>query len=291
VTGPTGVGKSSFAVELAERVGGEIIGADAFQIYASLPILTSQPAPEILRRIRHHLIGTIPSTESCDAAMYARAAREKIAEVVARGAVPILVGGTGLYLKALTHGLADLPPVDPVLRQQVSAMELPEAIARLREADPDAPDLIDCRNPVRVRRALEIVLSTGCPLSQSRETWSSPSPEFAGFVLVREREELRQRIGENVDAMFASGVIDEVQGSVGIGLGASRAIGYREIQALLRGEATFEACRAAIITATWRYAKRQLTWCRNQFTFPLLNLTATPDPLEAASTLLAGPST
>ena len=290
VTGPTGVGKSSFAVALAERVGGEIIGADAFQIYACLPILTSQPAAGLQSRVPHHLIGVVSSTESCDAARYAAMARAKISEVVARGVVPILVGGTGLYLKALTHGLADLPPVDPELRARISEMDLATALAQLGEADADAPGLIDCRNPVRVRRALEIVLSSGRPLAQSRETWGSARGEFSGLVLVRDRDELRRRIEENVDAMLRGGAIEEVRESTDIGPAACRAIGFAQIQAFLCGESSWDECRSAIISATWRYAKRQLTWCRNQFNFSSINLTATPDPIEAATTILAQPS-
>lgn len=287
MTGPTGVGKSAFAVALAEKIGGEIIGADAFQIYAGLPLLTAQPPPDLLRRVPHHLIGTLGLEESCDAARYARMAGEAIGEVLSRGRTPILAGGTGLYLKALTHGLADLPPVDTALREKISAMELPEALARLREADAGAPDRIDIRNPVRVRRALEIVLSSGRPLSAARTTWKSVSADFRGITLERERFDLRMRIAANVDAMFDEGVMEEVRKASRVGAGASRAIGFREIRALLEGRMSHHECRNTIVTATRRYAKRQLTWCRHQFNFPSINLTdTTSDLLESALRLL-----
>jgi len=221
---------------LAERLGAEIIGADAFQIYAGLPILTAQPDRELTSRIPHHLIGVLPLDEVCHAARYVAMARSAMAEVQGRGKIPLLVGGTGLYLKSLTHGLADLPPVDPELRSRVAAMSTVEAVARLREADPDAPDQIDARNPVRVRRALEIVLSTARPLAGSRSDWKAPSGEFRGLLLERDRPDLRKRIAENVDAMFDAGVIDEVRRAPEAGPGASRAIGYREIRQMLAGQ-------------------------------------------------------
>lgn len=275
------MGKSSFAVALAARLDGEIIGADAFQIYKGLPLLTSQPGPELLGRVPHHLIGVLALTEHCDAAWYAGAAKSRIAEVLARGRTPILVGGTGLYIKALTHGLADFPPPDGALRARIAAMELPEALARLGEADAEAPARIDIRNPVRVRRALEIVLSTGQPLAVHRSTWAVAGSHFCGIVLEREREELRRRIADNVDAMFAAGVVDEVRDAGDVGAGAARAIGFCEIRSLLRGEIDLRTCRDAIVTATQRYAKRQLTWCRNQFSFPVISLTATPPPFDS----------
>lgn len=286
MTGPTGVGKSAFAVALAEKIRGEIIGADAFQIYAGLPILTAQPGPELLSRVPHHLIGVLDIGDTCDAARYVRMAGDVIREIQSRGHIPVLTGGTGLYLKALTHGLAELPPPDAALREKISAMELPEAIARLREADLDAPEQIDCKNPVRVRRALEIVLSTGQPLALARTTWKSSGADFRGILLERERTDLRIRIAANVDALFDEGVIEEVRRAGDAGPGASRAIGFREIQALIAGRMSHHECRNTIVTATRRYAKRQLTWCRHQFNFPVINLTATTSPDEPMETVL-----
>ncbi|MCK9589863.1 MAG: tRNA (adenosine(37)-N6)-dimethylallyltransferase MiaA [Terrimicrobiaceae bacterium] len=286
MTGPTGVGKSAFAVALAGKIQGEIVGADAFQIYSGLPILTAQPGPELLAGAPHHLVGILGLEETCDAARYARMATETIREIQSRGQTPILVGGTGLYLKALTHGLANLPPVDPALRKKIAGMELPEALARLRESDGDAPGQIDAKNPARVRRALEIVLSTGRPLSASRTTWKSSGGDFRGIILERDRPDLRMRVAAHVDGMFDEGVIGEVRKAKNAGPGASRAIGFREIQDLIAGRITRHECRNRIVTSTCRYAKRQLTWCRHQFTFPAINLTPTTSPNELIETAL-----
>jgi tRNA dimethylallyltransferase len=286
VTGPTGAGKSALAIALALRVGGEIIGADAFQIYAGLPILTAQATKDQLSLVPHHLVGFLDLRQGFDAAMYANEAWRCIRDIQSRGRVPILAGGTGLYLKALTHGLAEMPKTDADLRANITAMPLEAALAALSAKDPAAPAAIDTRNPVRVRRALEIVVLTGRPLAESRNTWSEDKGLFRGLVLTRDRENLRGRIAANVDAMFASGVIEEVKAATHAGDGAARAIGFREIQQLIRGEMTESACKSAMVKATQRYAKRQLTWGRTQFNFASLNLSGSTTPEAALSAAL-----
>ena len=218
--------------------------------------------------------------------MYAEEAWRCIRDIQSRGRVPILAGGTGLYLKALTHGLAEMPKADVDLRASITAMPLEDALAALSDKDPAAPAAIDIRNPVRVRRALEIVLLTGRPLAESRSAWSEEKGLFRGLVLTRDREDLRSRIAANVDAMFASGVVEEVKTATHAGDGAARAIGFREIQQLLQGEITESTCKSAIVLATQRYAKRQLTWGRTQFTFPSLNLSGSTTPEAALSAAL-----
>lgn len=287
MTGPTGVGKSSFAVALAGRIGGEIAGADAFQIYEGLPVLTAQPDSKQRAAVPHHLIGFLDLRENFDAARFVRAARDVISDIQSRGKIPILVGGTGLYLKALTHGLAEMPAVDHTLRERISGLTLPQAIDELRTADPAAPLQIDLRNPVRVRRALEIVLQTGRPLAESRGHWSQPNHEFRGLVLIRDREELRSRIQANVEAMLAGGAVEEVRRAAHAGAGSRRAIGFREIEDFLAGRISESECREAIVGATWKYAKRQMTWCRTQFDFPGIDISRFPTPEDSVSHALA----
>lgn len=286
MTGPTGAGKSALAIALALRVGGEIIGADAFQIYAGLPILTAQATEDQLSLVPHHLVGFLDLRQGFDAAMYAKEALRCIRDIQSRGRVPILAGGTGLYLKALTHGLAEMPKADADLRASITAMPIEHALASLSEKDPAAPAAIDTRNPVRVRRALEIVMLTRRPLAESRSAWSEDKGLFRGLVLTRDREDLRSRIAANVDAMFASGVVEEVKAATHAGDGAARAIGFREIQQLIRGEMTESACKSAMVMATQRYAKRQLTWGRTQFNFPSLNLSGSTTSEAALSAAL-----
>jgi tRNA dimethylallyltransferase len=274
VAGPTGVGKSIFAVELALRFGGEIIGADAYQVYAGMGVLTAQPGPELTSQVPHHLMGILDPSERFDAARFAAIARETMAKICARGRRPILVGGSGLYLKALTHGLAELPPVDPALRAELSALSPDELRERLDRADPEARRHIDFQNPRRVLRALEIHHQTGRTTARQRELWDAPPTlEHDGILLVRERTELMARIEENVRTMLTQNVVEEVMALGEIGPTAAMAIGLREIQALARGEATREETQRAITLATGRYAKRQLTWFRNQFSFNSMDLT------------------
>jgi tRNA dimethylallyltransferase len=248
-------------VQLAERLGGEIVGADAFQVYAGLPILTAQPSAEERGRVPHHLVGVIPLTQSFDVAQYLVLARATMDEIRARGRVPIIVGGTGLYLRALLRGLADLPPADEALRAELSARPLPELQAELKERDPIGAGFIDLQNPRRVIRALEVCRLTGRPFSSYRREWQqTANPEFRGYVLTRERDELYRRIDARVEAMFREGVEDEVAALGEIGATAGQVLGLREIRERLAGRLTRAECIAAIQQATRRYAKRQLTW-------------------------------
>lgn len=290
LAGPTGVGKTALAIAIAEELGAEIVGADAFQIYAGLPLLTAQPTPEERRRVPHHLVGCVAVGESFDAQRYASTARGILADVQARGHVPLVVGGTGLYFRALIDGFAPTPPPDPALRDELNALALPDLIARLHAADPEAPAQVDRQNKRRVTRAIEIVEGSGRPLADFRTTARLSAP---GLLLVRDRTELQGRIEANVRTMFDHGVVEEVR-SLGDSLGptATRAIGVREIQALLRGELTRAACEEAIVIATRQYAKRQLTWFRHQTTFQALDLTGSPHPslaVESALRVLRAP--
>jgi tRNA dimethylallyltransferase len=279
VAGPTGVGKTAFAVELANRLDGEIIGADAYQVYRGLETLTGQPSQQMLSAVPHHLIGFLPPTEAFDAAQFSTLARERISEVFSRGKVPIVTGGTGLYIKALTHGLADVPPANPALRSELASLSPQRLRKRLFEVDPAAQ--IDLQNPRRVLRALEISTLTGRPASEMRRSWEEKTVlGFRGLLLVRERAELHARIVENVRRMFEHGVVGEVGRIRAIGPTAAMAIGLREIQALRRGEITEAECIAAVTIPTLRYAKRQLTWFRNQFTFQIIDLTGFRDTHE-----------
>ena len=275
--GPTAVGKSELAVALAERVGGEIIGLDAFQIYRGLDILSAKPTAAQRARIPHHLIGEIPLSESFHVAKYRTLAEARITDVLTRGLLPILCGGNGLYLRALTHGISDIPEGDSALRATLEKEPLSALADRLRSLDPHST--VDMQNPRRVLRALEVCILTGRPFSSYRSEWES-EPTVCGILLTRERGDLLARITARTHAMFAEGLLAEVAATTEPGPTAAQMLGLREIRAHLAGETTRPDCIAAITIATRQYAKRQMTWFRRERSYPPLDLTTASDPLE-----------
>ena len=280
LVGPTAVGKSSLAVELAERCGAEIVSADAFQVYAGLDLLTAKPTPEERRRVPHHLIGTVPLTAEYSVARFLEEARACLAAIAARARPAIVVGGSGLYVKALTHGLSPLPAPRPERRTELEQWEAARLLDRLRALDPAAPGLIDTKNKRRLIRAVEICEATGQPFSASRTAWrpAGTLPAENGFLLIRERPELNERIGLRVDAMASAGVLDEVgsHAPTAFSSTSARIIGLAELQAHLRGETGLQSCLEGIKASTRRYAKRQMTWFRGQSSFTPMDLSALP---------------
>jgi tRNA dimethylallyltransferase len=297
IVGPTAAGKSELAVDVARKVGAEIISADAFQIYRGLDLLTAKPDPSILTKAPHHLIGTIPLSEEMNAEKFRRHATRAIEGIHSRGNIAIVVGGSGLYIKTLTHGLAPLPESDQKLREKLNAMNLDRLVSQLAQMDPETMQKIGIKNRRRVVRALEVCLTTGKPMSQALATRSAEPERVdlrcpgevgsrsaragtatestvrgSGVFVFRDREDLYQRINERVQSMFQSGVIDEVRAAGITSVTASQMIGLREIRDLIAAEKSPAQCIAEIQQATRRYAKRQLTWFRRQTTFAPLNL-------------------
>lgn len=272
IAGPTAVGKSEIAVSVAEACDGEIVGADAFQVYEGMEIVTAKPGEDLLRRVPHHLIGSVPASERYDVAQYLSEARDAIAQIRRRGRVPIVVGGTGLYIRALTHGLAELPGADPALRQAYEALPFEVLQARLLKADPGAAQTIDLKNRRRVTRALEVCELTGEPFTSFRRQKEELPEGFSGVLLTRGREELYRRIDERVGAMFEAGLLEEVRRLTQLGPTAAQAIGIAQARACLRGEMTEREARESIASATRRFAKRQLTWFRRETMFEVIHL-------------------
>jgi len=282
IVGPTATGKTELAADVACDIGAEIVSADAFQIYCGLNLPTAKPDVSTLAKAPHHLVGTTPLHEEINAEKYRRAASRAIDEIHSRGKLAIVVGGSGLYVKALTHGLAPLPESDPKLREKLTAMSLDELHSQLFELDPEGARKVDMRNRRRVVRALEICLLTGKPASEvvaevgdSGSLGKAPprsAPAATGVFVFRDRDELYARINRRVEAMFESDVIEEVRAAGEVSATASQMIGFREIRQLLNGEMSIAQCIAAIQQATRRYAKRQLTWFRRQTNFSPLNL-------------------
>lgn len=272
VVGATASGKSELAVALAEALGGEIVNTDSVQIYRRLDVGTGKPDPELLRRVPHHLYDTVEPDAAYSAGRYAEDARACIADIRARGRLPILCGGTGLYLRALLQGIADIPTVPEAVRQNVlarlAAEGAPALHAQLAQVDPDTAQRVHPNDAARVARALEVYQAGGEPLSayQNRRPFAVFPTHVLSLGPEWERPTLYARINARVRTMLGSGWRDEVQALLEQGyspaLKAMQVIGYREIAQFLGGERPWEGIEAAIAQRTRHYAKRQLTWLR-----------------------------
>jgi len=295
IVGPTATGKSELAADVACEVGAEIVSADAFQIYNGLGLLTAKPDAATLAKAPHHLIGTVPLAEEMNVEKYRRAAMRAIDEISSRGRQAIVVGGSGLYIKALTHGLAPVPESDRKLRAKLNAMSLDDLRSQLAELDPKTARKIDMNNRRRLVRALEICLLSGKSMSDALAARSTAAEgvdlgsladvrprsapaatgagsPIAGVFVFRDRNELYERINQRVETTFEHEAIEEVRTAGATSATASQMIGLREIRELLAGKKSLPQCIAEIQQATRRYAKRQLTWFRRQTNFLPLNL-------------------
>lgn len=265
ILGPTGSGKSAVAVALAELLGcTEIISTDAYQVYKRMPIITAAPSAEEMSRVKHHLVGFMEPTENNDAAEHARRAGEISTVLQKGGMLPIHTGGSGLYVKFITHGISPAPPSDASLREELNALSLEEAVRRLQEADPEGAAATDLRNQRYVVRNLEIVLLGGKPLSYWRNNWQEPAGP--GFCIVRNTDELDARIARRAEQMLRDGAIEEVAALEGLTLSttASKTLGLAQVQEYLKGRLTRSELVSAISLATRQYAKRQRTWLRRE---------------------------
>ena len=295
IAGPTATGKSEVALRLAERLGGEIISADSMQVYRGLDIGTAKPTAAERARAPHHLIDVCDLTESFDAAQFARLAKQAVAEIQARGRVPILCGGTGLYFKAFMEGVGGGPPADPVLRGELERLPLETLLAELRERDPVCYERIDRRNPRRVVRAVEVIRLTGKPFSEQRAAWGSGVGTSARcFGFLRSNSDLQTRINLRVEQMFRAGLVAETEHLLKHGLAANQtalqAIGYRQVVEYLgrlpRSPAALKETIELVKIRTRQFAKRQLTWFRRRGNLAWVELKP-GEPLSAVAERLA----
>ncbi len=276
IAGPTASGKSELAVHLAQALAGEgkravIVNADSAQVYADLRVLSARPSDADMGGIEHRLFGAWDGVVACSAADWAAAAKREIADLHAAGALPILCGGTGLYLRVLLDGIAPVPPIDPAVRDAVRRLALGEARAALEAEDPEAAARLAPTDTARTMRALEVVRATGRPLNE----WQARKVGGIGdrvtlhpLILLPEREQLYARCDQRFETMIESGAIPEVEALLARDLDPAlpvmRAIGVPEIAGFLDGTLTRTEAVAAGQMATRRYAKRQYTWFRHQ---------------------------
>jgi tRNA dimethylallyltransferase len=285
--GSTGTGKSAVAVALAARCGGEIINADAYQLYQGLDIVTAKPSAAELARVPHHLFGTFPIDQNIDAAKYERLGREAIDAVATRGHHPLVVGGSGLYVKTLTHGLSPLPSSQPALRAELEQQPDDQLVARLEELDPAGAATTNLKNRRYVIRALEITILGGRPMSEQKNEWQSATPTYRGVFLRRDRAELYARINARTLEMFDAGLIAEVRALGDISETAEKAIGIREVRRHLSGEIDLATCIDNIQQSTRRYAKRQMNWFQREPGFTSICISAADDADSAVGRILA----
>ena len=275
IAGPTASGKTALAVELALRVGGEVVNFDSVQIYRGIEIATAKPTEEEKRGVPHHLIDYVDPRVNYTAADWAKDAAEKIVEIEGRGKIPVLGGGTGFYLRTLRRPLFDSPKTDEKLRERLRSIKEshgPEHLHRmLRRVDPESAEKLSARDYPRVMRALEVYFQTGETLSQQQPKRLEP-PEFADriklFVLNPLRDELYEKINARTDAHFAAGLVGEVENLLVHGVpetsNALGAHGYRRVCEYLRGERSLESAIEKAKQDVRNYAKRQLTWFRGE---------------------------
>lgn len=270
VCGPTGVGKTAFAIELAKRFGGEIVGADSMQIYRRMDIGTAKPTAEEKAAVPHHMVDIIAPDEPFDAAAYGRWADAIVTQLLADNKVAFVVGGTGLYIKALIYGLFNGRTVDDRVRQTLQARLADEGApalhAALKNRDPMAAARIHPNDAYRILRAMEVVETTGRAISEFHDAHHFGKARYRALYLglTLPREQLYARIDGRVDAMIEAGLLEEVRGLLSSGYGpelkSMQSLGYRHMIAYIQGELTWDEALRTLKRDHRRYAKRQLTW-------------------------------
>ena len=274
IMGPTASGKSALAIALAERLGGEIVNADAAQVYRDLRIITARPGADEEARAPHHLFGQVDAAERYSVGKWLAAAAPAVIDIAERRKTPIVVGGTGLYFKALTEGLADAPPAEPELREELLArlrQDGPQSLyAELASLDPETAKTLGPRDGARVLRALEVWKTTGMSIRalQANTAPVLSEAQWIGVTLWPERATLYKAIEDRFSVMVSEGALDEVRALMARGLDpdlpAMKAIGVPDLIAYLRGEIKLEKAVERAQRDSRRYAKRQYTWIRNQ---------------------------
>jgi len=272
ITGVTATGKTTFVTKLSDRIPVELVNADAFQVYKYMDIGTAKPAKEELTKVKHHLIDILYPDEYYSVGLFFRFAQERIVDILNRNKIPVIIGGTGLYVETLANGIFNGPAKDENLREEyqkeIKKSGINTLYKRLEEIDPEYAARISGNDKNRIIRALEVYDLSGLNFTRSHELFHQP-PKFKYdvFVFTTERSVLYERINNRVEEMFEKGWAEEVKKLLEMGYSADiqsfRAIGYREIARHLDGEITFDELIKAIKKRTRHFAKRQLTWFRH----------------------------
>ncbi|HYX47257.1 MAG TPA: tRNA (adenosine(37)-N6)-dimethylallyltransferase MiaA [Sphingomicrobium sp.] len=271
IAGPTASGKSALALSLAQQIDGVIVNADSAQVYHDLRVLSAAPTADELQKVEHRLYGVQDGAFPCSAANWAEMARLEIAEIHSSGRTPILVGGTGLYLRTLLDGIAPIPAIDPEVRERVRASPVDENRTKLQALDPGAAARLNAGDTTRINRALEVILSTGRTLAEwqeRREGGIASEVSLRALILLPPRKWLYARCDERFAHMIDAGATSEVEAlllrKLNPNLPVMRAIGVSELSAYLLGSCSLDEAIAAGQQATRRYAKRQYTWFAHQ---------------------------
>ena len=289
--GPTAVGKTKIAIQLAQRLNAEIVSVDSRQVYRQMDIGTAKPTAEEQRAARHHLIDCVDISEAFSVADYQSLVDVAIADIQNRGKRVLLVGGAGLYFRVIVDGLFEGPGADPSLRKRLETEAAQLGVdalhKQLQTCDPESADRIHPNNLVRVIRALEVYELTGTPMSELQQQWQPEKQRypFIAFGLTMPRALLYRRIEQRVDVMLANGLIAEVESLLAVGYArdsvALQSFGYRELIAYLDGDCTYLEAISQLKQNTRRFAKRQLTWFRKDTRIEWLDRESTSDIVGA----------
>lgn len=286
LVGPTAVGKSAVALELASALRAEIVSADSMQVYRGLDIGTAKPTPAERARTPHHLIDVCNADEAFDVKQFVELAQP----LLVRLSSALVVGGTGMYVRALRHGLFEEPSRNAALRARLEAMSATELFAELQQLDPQTAARIDRQNPRRLVRALEVFHTTGKPISQLQTQWNEDASTDVIIGLQRDRADLVARIERRIDQQIADGWVEETRRLLALGLERNRtamqAAGYRELAAHLRGELSLAEAVILIKTRTRQLAKRQMTWFRREPGLRWVAVAADEPPAATAKRIL-----
>ncbi|RKQ63545.1 tRNA dimethylallyltransferase [Thermovibrio guaymasensis] len=274
ITGPTATGKTDFSIKLAREIGGEVISADSMQVYKGLDVGTDKVSKEIRKEIPHYLIDVVEPTEKFSVADFVREADRAIEKIRRKGKYPIVVGGTGFYIKSLLFGLPQTPPSDERLREELKKLSDEELFSEVKKISPEYAEKVGSKDRKRLIRALEVYNLTGKPITEFKPWGDKPRYRFLGYFLYRNRPDLYRRIEDRVESQVRRGLVDEAKWLLSLGedLTALQALGYKEMAGYIEGKMSLEEAKRLLKRRTKEFAKRQFTWFRKEKGFKWVNL-------------------